>query len=70
MDKCGTRLSEELCKLRRKCYKFIKLRLKKCTKIKTYHIEPHENAANRNPLSDIDIAVGEFKPIVSISTGF
>ena len=35
----------------------------------TYHIDPHENAAKRNPLSDIEIAVGEFKPIVSILTG-
>ena len=39
------------------------------TKKFTYHIEPHENAANKNPRSDIDRAVGEFKPKVSIFTG-
>ena len=36
----------------------------------TYHMDPQEYAASRNPLSDMDIAVGEFSPIVSILTGF
>lgn len=35
----------------------------------TYVIEPQEYAARRRPLSDIDMAVGEFRPIVSIFTG-
>jgi len=29
-------------------------------------MDPHENAASRYPLSHIDRAVGEFKPMVSI----
>ena len=36
----------------------------------TYHMDPQEYAVSRYPLSDIDIAVGEFSPIVSILTGF
>ena len=36
----------------------------------TYHMDPQEYAASRYPLSDMDIAVGEFSPIVSILTGF
>ena len=36
----------------------------------TYQMDPQEYAASRNPLSDMDIAVGEFSPIVSILTGF
>ena len=36
----------------------------------TYQIDPHENPASKNPLSDIDRAVGELRPIVSIFDGF
>jgi hypothetical protein len=33
-------------------------------------MDPQENAANKYPLSQSDIAVGEFNPMVSILTGF
>ena len=33
-------------------------------------MDPQEYAVSRYPLSDIDIAVGELSPIVSILTGF
>jgi len=36
----------------------------------TYQIDPQEYAANKYPLSQSDIAVGEFNPKVSILTGF
>ena len=35
----------------------------------TYHIDPQENAASKNPLSDIESAVGELSPTVSIFIG-
>lgn len=35
----------------------------------TYQIDPHEYAASKYPLSHIDNAVGEFKPIASIFAG-
>lgn len=40
------------------------------TKTFTYVIEPHEYAAKRYPLSDIESAVGELRPKVSNLTGF
>jgi len=35
----------------------------------TYHMDPHEYAANKKPLSLKDRAVGEFNPTVSIFKG-
>lgn len=41
----------------------------KCIFKITHQIEPHENAANKYPLSQRERAVGEFNPIVSIFWG-
>ena len=47
----------------------MKKRLNQMIEESTYVIEPHEQAAKRYPLSDIESAVGEFNPSVSNLTG-